>query len=701
MKKLSIIMSGILASLFFLTVFFSMGNENYKTVINFNGYFKTIDLTKEKGIQILIDDQQVENKGFQQYLYNVFKKYNVTAIGVSQYLGTETQRNICYVYADKDIYKNQFSTEQNERIQFSDEEENRYYTINKDDKNAVLLDFLNPMYYSFSTPYELHPFHQAIGNRMPVLLNISGIEREQFTKAISKSEYRKYILEVNDLDEGLISFTNIGEGIQFKSEKLMYICVVLAFVSLMMLIIVQTIKHKKYIAVAKLNGISKARIIKKVFLPYLISVFLAYSLVLFILLYLVSGTYREVNKGLYHVMILSIIAFFILMIVLMLLLYVYLWLYVNFHDLKQNKMNTISININILVKIIMTSLLMLPFVTLASDTYTQSKDTISMYRMRNESKNRYIISVFDDNKDMMEDEKLTAAIYTLISEKYNAKGYGLLNWFIRYDSNTEDEINRYEIPLAIVNRNYLKDYDLYEYDTKKKIDIESLHGGVFIVPKSHEKSESLKNYKNELYTSKVIIAKDIKENLNSPYFLDISLLSKYSKNPIIYVCDEEIPETLTWGLSMYVDSTDLSNLTKDLKETGYAANVVTQSLLPAVELEFNKNLVTFTTMIFMMIGYLVVYLTFVYQSIFVYLDVYRKKLSVQYLHGYSYTKRYTEIYTINACAYVLAGVIAYAVFHVNIKDIVLYILFFGGIEILFEAYQIRRFERKSGIRSLK
>lgn len=106
-------------------------------------------------------------------------------------------------------------------------------------------------------------------------------------------------------------------------------------------------------------------------------------------------------------------------------------------------------------------------------------------------------------------------------------------------------------------------------------------------------------------------------------------------------------------------------------------------------------------MLFLMISYLSVYLIFVFQSVFVYLDVYSRKLSVQYLQGYSYWKRFYEIYMINACAYIVAGIGAYISFDVSIFAIVAYILFFSAIEIVFEVYQIHRFEYRGIIQSLK
>lgn len=43
MKKLSVIMSVLLSTLFFITVFFSLGNQNFMTIIDTNAYFNTVD----------------------------------------------------------------------------------------------------------------------------------------------------------------------------------------------------------------------------------------------------------------------------------------------------------------------------------------------------------------------------------------------------------------------------------------------------------------------------------------------------------------------------------------------------------------------------------------------------------------------------------------------------------------------------------
>lgn len=698
MKRLSIIMSGILAVLFFMTVFFSMGNDNYRQLFDFNAFFKSVDYSKEEGIQIFLDENEIDNVELQKFMYDVFEKYHVTAIAKVPNYGTDLQKDILYLYSEKDVLKDQVYTKNDERIDFSGKQD-KYYTIDKNAKNGVLIDFLNPMFYDLSTPFEIHPFYQAIGHRMPFYYNILGINEDDFNMEIKKSGLDKYLKEIQPLTSEIIIIASPQEGIQFNANHLMSVCIGLVFVALMLIINVEVVKNKKYIAVAKLNGISRSRIILKIFVPYVLSVFLSFSIIILGVLFMVSGPYRAVNRELYKIMLLSILGFFMVMVMILVLLYAYLWTSLNFHDLKQNKMNVLSIQLNVLMKIVMTSVLILPFVNLTADSYTQFQTTKEMYQMKKESEHLYVINQFVSGKKLDEDT-LRKKIQTVLAP-YHPKAFDSSAWRLRYNSSIQDgdEINPYEVPVVIVNRNYLKDYEITKDD--KKINVEDLKNGALLVPKDHENSLSQETYERDLLCNQVITIDNLKVQLKSLYYAENVFVNESIKNPFIYIYDETNSDTFRWGTAMYLDLDNLDQLSKDLKDNNLEDSVTVYSLYPAVKQEYNKQLTTFSSMAFMMCGYLSVYLTFIYQSIYVYLDVYRKKLSVQYLLGYSYFRRYIEIYVINACAYVLAGIGAYMIFHATVKSIILYILFFGGMELLFEAYQIHRFEKKSAIRSLK
>lgn len=712
MKKISMIMSSLLAVLFFIAMFFSMGNDNYRDAVDTNAYFKTSVSDKKEGISLILDNQIVEDEYYQNQIYDIFKKYNVIATGLTQYKGIDLQKDIFYVYAETDIYDGQIATVDDIRIDFANEQEDRYYALHKKEKKAIKIDLLNPMFYDYVTPYEVHPFHQIKGNRMPTLLNVSGISVAEFEKEIKECGLKPYVESVQPLDM-LNNFSlRQEEGIQFDPNNILLICIVLAFVTLILLIIVNTVKHKKMIAVCRLNGISKIRIIKKQFVGFLLNLFISYSLTQLLLLYIFAGPYRETTSSFYHFICLSILGFLVLIIALLLFVYLYLYLNRNFHDLKQNKINAFSIRMNIITKIIMSTVLITPFVSIVPDFFSQIHQTMALHNMKLESENRYGINIYADKYTNLiggdKAEEVTSQVLTILAEQYDGKLYDIWEWYVRYkgskEENNFEEISTsiYDVPFIYVNRNYLKDYSIQSYQSDKELDINTLRGGVILVPKEHEDSESLLYYKNQLNYSQEIIIENNTNDYKVLKFNDAELNDKYIKNPIIYVCDEEVPKTIsTMQSSFYINTDDLPMVYKSLSEAGFKDNITFNSLLPVMQQAYNKQLVTFSSMAFLLIGYLTVYLVFVYQSIYVYLDVYKRKIAVQYLHGFSYIKRYHEIYIINACAYLIAAIAAYLIYRISLLDVLLYVTFFGGIEIIFEIYQIYRFEKREGIQSLK
>lgn len=108
---------------------------------------------------------------------------------------------------------------------------------------------------------------------MPILINIDGITVEEFQKEVSQTPWKDKIVEISPLNRDLISSTIKGEGIQYDAYHLLEIRMGLSLAGLILLIIVDITKEKKYIAVARLNGISRTLIIRKKFITYLGSLF--------------------------------------------------------------------------------------------------------------------------------------------------------------------------------------------------------------------------------------------------------------------------------------------------------------------------------------------------------------------------------------------------------------------------------------------
>lgn len=702
MKKLSVIMSVLLSTLFFITVFFSLGNQNFMTIIDTNAYFNTVDLSKGKAIQIYLKEEVASDEECQNFFYQLFKKYHAVAVGTAQYRGIELENTATYVYAETNIYEGQFESKDQVQIDYSSNTETSYYTSDPLNQQGALIDYLNPMFYNYSNVISYHPWHQAKNYRMPVLINVDGISVEEFQKEIKDTPWEKSLRDVKELDSYSIKNSVTEEGIQFDSYHLLSVSMGLSFASLLLMMIVEIVKHKKYVAVAQLNGISKTNIIKKKFSTYLLSIFCGFSVSQLLLLYFVSGPYRNINRELYQVIGLAIVGFFVLMLIVIAFLYGYLWMFCDFKDLKKKKMNLMSIRINIILKIILTVGLISPFVSLAKDSYHQMIRTVAMYQMKEESQHRYQVINNVESYQTQSDIEMIMKINQFVVQECHGKTFDFFDWMLHYHDAQKDGVKEeYEIPYVVVNRNYLKDYQIKNDENHKIIDTDALTKGVLLVPKRYENTASLQNYINQLHPSQTIWIEDLDRSLRPLKFSEVDEAGEYLNNPIIYLYDEQDEMSAYYMSDYYVDTDDLQGIEEKLKAQKLDQTIYFISMLPEIEREFNKQFITFTSMAFLFFGYLCVYLTFVFQSVFVYLDVYQKKLSIQYLQGYSYAKRYYEIYILNLCAYILAGIAVYMLYEIALTAILYYILFFGLIEILFIIYQIRRFERHSGLKALK
>lgn len=177
--------------IFYYGVFFSLGNQNFMTIIDTNAYFNTVDLSKGKAIQIYLKEEVASDEECQNFFYQLFKKYHAVAVGTAQYRGIELENTATYVYAETNIYEGQFEFKDQVQIDYSSNTETSYYTSDPLDQQGALIDYLNPMFYNYSNVISYHPWHQAKNYRMPVLINVDGISVEEFQKKIKGTPWEK------------------------------------------------------------------------------------------------------------------------------------------------------------------------------------------------------------------------------------------------------------------------------------------------------------------------------------------------------------------------------------------------------------------------------------------------------------------------------------------------------------------------------
>ncbi len=704
MKKLTLLFTCLLASLYFFTCFFAQGDANYRNSQDANKPFNNSEYKNSPSINLSLKASLGEDEEAIATLLQILESGDHFATGSLGSMGDAQSRSIDFVYSKKDLYKNQFYTVDNERIDFSNPNEKRYYSLtNVPKKNKITIDLLNPMYYRHTEVYqmELHPLYQMKKGLSPTGMVISNFTAQQFTSRIENTPLEKYINDVNDVqfDYDIINVRE-AKGIQYDSNGILIICLILALVTLSLLLMVNIVKNKKMVAISRLHGISKLRILFHVFLPFISKIIIAYSLTQLLLLYSIAGPYRLVTRDLYQTIILSIIGFAIILILLLLIVYCYLTLYRNFHELKQNKINRFTIYANIIIKLVMSIVLIAPFVQLVPDAYTQLQRTLALQKLSKQSENRYSYDVMNsmDNLTDFNMEEKRMAVSTYLSENHNAITFNFMQWYLENNEGIELYDLTMKIPPVVsVNKEYLKRYGNIYKENGDLLKLEDL-SNVLLVPKQYKKDAIVEEYAARYETKEVIDIQNFKKEF-TPILISEIPYKPYLQNPIVCIVDEY--DSNFNSSTTYIDTTDLKGVYEELANIGYGDNVTFNSIYPAITLEYNQQFNTLVTMAFLLIGYLIVYLAFVYQNIYVYLDVYRKNIMVKYLNGYSYLRRYYEIYAINLCAYIIAGILCFAIFQINPIAIVSYIAFFSSIEIIFELWQIRQFEKREALASLK
>lgn len=705
MKKLTLLFTCLLATLYFFTCFFAKADVNFRESQNTYNYFLNLDYSKNNVVDLYVNNSLGEDQESRGVLLSILEKYDCVAIGSAGSMKDSSSRNIEFIYAKNDLYKNLLHTKNNERIDFTNDNENRFYTSTKKSKNGIMIDLLNPLYYTYfeSYPFEIHPMHHIDKDFSPTALKISNMTMDTFYSEIKGTPLEKHI---NSNSYDVTSTADIvhvkePEGIQYDSNGILLICLILSLVTLSLLLMVNVVKSKKFVAITRLHGFSKIKIIRKVFAPLTIKIFITYAITQILLLLFVAGQYRAVSKDLYRIILLSILGFAIILIFLLIIIYIYLTLYRNFHELKQNKINRFTIYTNIIIKLVMSVMLIAPFVQLVPDAYSQIQKTMALQRLSKESKNLYSYDIrytqdFSKNENI---DKIKTEVSKYFTKKNDAIVFQFFDWYIQYDDSGEDyNFNIKETPVMSVNINYLKKYGTLYNEDGSVLNYSALKDPILLIPEQHKNKSEINDYKNMYGTNETLTIKNLNKPVSSVLINHVPY-EPFFKNPILYVIGDD--EVGKYSYTTFVPTNDIKSLYKEIKQLGYGDYITFDSIYPYITLEYNLQFNTLSTMAFLLIGYLAVYLAFVYQNIYVYLDVYHKNIMIKYLNGYSYIRRYYEIFAINLCAYIVAGIISVLILDVDLKATILYILFFSSIEILFEIYQIHKFQKHDALTSLK
>lgn len=714
MRKIAKILITLMAILLFFTLFFIEGNNNFRNVLDTHMLFEQEQYKNQDIVLLNFDEDFRKDQVAVHTLLNIFEENNACAFGYHAYKGSQLQNRYIYIYAkESDEFSRQLGIDKADYIDFSNTNEDRYYVISNKNEytNGIQIDLLNPMFYLYfdSFPTQYRPMNQMNENYGPKMIQVISRDNDILCEKVYREKtISKYLKSIDRIEKRFAGGLLEEEGLVYDVDKITSLILVVCCISLILTISVDMMKRKKQIAIYKLNGFSSNRIILKTFIPFLLQIYAIFVVVLNSLAWLIVGNYNNINCHLYAKITAINKYFTIIMIILVIVIIVLINVYKNLNDLKNKNISSKFLSASLICKLIFTLSLLSPFIYMMNETYLQCKETLSLYNYYESAKERYYLKVIDNkSSEIGGNIKIMSSIYTYLAKEYNAKCYDCMSWYAMNDVYSTDESlpeeykDEYVTPYVIVNKNYLKDYVPIYDENRQKININTLVDGVLLVPKAHKESKSLDVYKKNFSCEKVIYIDNQRDKYKELYFAK-EKYNEYCNNPIIYVSDESNLQSVSYmNTNLYVDTNNIAKINDEIVAMGYEDNVIFEWLYPATTKEFNKQFIILVPGLLFFVMYCFVYITFLYQNVYTYMEINKRKYTIQYLHGFSYIKRYGEIYLINVAIFLLAGIHCVVKQGVSIKQIVSSILFLCLLEILFTYVLINRFEKNESIKSLK
>ncbi|HJC35689.1 MAG TPA: DUF1430 domain-containing protein [Candidatus Merdibacter merdavium] len=444
-------------------------------------------------------------------------------------------------------------------------------------------------------------------------------------------------------------------------------------------------KEKREILIRRMHGQGALSIVLKQFLPVLAIAWMAFVFVLALAWIIVihSGDpfYAELNHDLLRFAAVGAA----LIVPLLLLSYVYIVMTTHVIELKEaqplNRMHLI----NIVLKVGISVLILMPFVTSMNMLVPNLSQYIYISMNTEQYEDYYNISYFEGRREELQ-EIYEQTIY------FDMTDYALMSDAAAYalsgmPLDEEIRVDEYNLPLIRVNKPYLRAHKIIAEDGSI-LDTDELGDKTYLIPLQYK----------ETYTpddGDIVYVRDTGTHENLQLREPVYQVS----NPIIVLYGRY--DTMAISESrVYLKQPSRAaaeSLLSDVTRYDYRLNNISSGVNYAKVRTMNAV----QTAAGRMIMYAVVYGLFIFQFATLYLEDHKKELSISYMCGKSRLNRYGNLWLINLCVYLAMILAAMAwqglALSYCLKFAVIFFLFDTVVMLFF----IYRFEHKSIAQTLK
>ncbi|MGX8852116.1 DUF1430 domain-containing protein [Amedibacillus sp. YH-ame10] len=690
MKKLLYIITVILSMLVFYNSFSAESFVN-KTEIQSLNYSIGTTISKKPYIlgfpQNPISSQSREN--IIQSFLEFAKEHDLILISSEDITQNFITAKEVYLYSQNESILKNIPLEKTNTIDFS-RNSNHYISTDMYDENAMNhYDFIDKAFKESEKKeivriYQMEQYIDKFIDKENFGIGILCENPESVKELIPNSSISQYVPNIDALPPA-------SEVMPFETDNnqsVLYALILIIFVLFMLLIFCYISRSRKEIGIRYLMGSKTSKITRKMFMKTLMFCIILYAIIQIVLFYFFCGSVRLVNENLVRILFYYYIIFILANVLSYIIARIMIQRYTISTILKSKKSNQIIVDVNLILKAIMTCFIIGPFLSVMPFVLGKGSMYLTLVQNKSEIEKYATMSSMDNGGNIRENERM-------LYEIGNAYGaiYEDFDTYLMVSNVGDNETNEVIYPHITVNKNYLKDYQIYNVNGEK-IDINDYgEKYTYFIPETCDYDKADIKGLND-YGGVVVKIK------NPPTMYSHAALGLWGSidHQIILLLPDKPKYFSSFGSwKFYIPLGESMTLFQnELKKTDMNGRVF-----------FSDNAIPLATTLsdyqyqilqgaLLVTVYLSTYIAFTYLTLSLYFEENKKQLSLRYLYGRSFFQRYGKFLLLNASIYLVPVMLSFVWLHLNLLHVIAYVLFFGVVELGIALYRIYKFQ-KNGI----
>lgn len=660
--------------------YFLNKNFNYNLMVRYHSYQDYVGILEDKETIPISISPKGKTFSPEQFV-NQLIKFDTEGTFVIHYVEANDIYNMFHfiVYTHNNNIIEDFSNHQASGLSFDNENETGYYASDLDDQQATdhieIID--NGLFLTYREKVRIMPvltgiekLQERLGSSADFMLFFYSDNNKEFEQKFSA------FLEESGMSSQ-ISYTNFYGGYAgaqinilmangIENINRIIICLLVIYILFM---VIEIYRKKKTIMIQNLHGISLLKIVSRLLIKMLIMHFIVFVIGLIISITLWTGgkvyQEKELLEQLRTVILLMAGSCFVIFIGI----YVLSYLLLGIKNMKKSENSIKSLIMISAMKIIFVIIISSGLISMIKETYQDIKTYYFFNKYEDILENLGEISLYYSDPDDMN------KVF-----EYYLKNDGYFADFSIYEGNTyeflkenfgedmdEEELQEasLEYPVIYANVNYIESYDrpIYKSDGSR-LDLQKIKENVMLVPENCTLTDFTK------YSNQINDEADIIRIKSSGMYIDYTYNTEdfIYYNPILYIVTQSnsliYKEYLTIPLNKVSDK-DIAKTVEKLThkkvriESGKEKMEVRKYGIKARLIDTGVILIL----------YLMIYGSIVYQSIYIYVEEFKKILIIQYLFGKKKIERYGSLFIFDIIIYMIPLGYCVMIQHLSMIDL--------------------------------